>query len=80
LFPNPNFIILDKGRNSLEKSVIVVENNKVIGYKFMDVSDPVTQVEFIKSGLSRIDYYPDQSDMVRGWLNKNKVKVINYQI
>jgi hypothetical protein len=46
----------------------------------MDVSDPVTQVEFIKSGLSRIDYYPDQSDMVRGWLNKNKVKVINYQI
>lgn len=80
LFPNPNFIILDKGRNFLEKSVIVVENNKVIGYKFMDVSDPVTQVEFIKSGLSRIDYYPDQSDMVRGWLNKNKVKVINYHI
>lgn len=80
LFPNPNFIILDKGRNSSEKSVIVVENNKVIGYRYMDTIDSVTNVEFIKSGLNRIDYYPDQSDMVRGWLNKNKVKVVNYQI
>lgn len=80
MFPNPHFIILDRGRNSSEKSVIVVENNKVIGYCFVDEIDSVSDIDSIKTGLNRIAYYPDQSDMVRDWLNKNKVKTISYEI
>lgn len=79
LFANPHFMVVDRGRNASERSVVIVENNKVIGYRFIDMVDSYSQLDLIKSGLQPIAYFPDQSDTVRSWLSKNKVKVINYE-
>ena len=73
-----NFILFDKGRSFDEKSMVLVENSKYVGYGFLDSSAQLNDVEELKSQINIATYYPDADDLLRGWLKVNKgVKLMN---
>ena len=51
-FSNPNMLLIDKGRSSGEKSVIVIENNKLLGYCYVDLEYQINHIEILKSLIS----------------------------
>lgn len=71
-FSQQDFIILDKGRNAEEKSLVLVENGRYAGYGYIDASNQVSDGQELKSFIQKTAYYPDADDLLRGWLRQNK--------
>lgn len=69
-----NFIIIDKGRDDEEKSVIVVENGKYLGYGFFDAGVPVSDHEFLKEHIQPAQDNRDVKQIINQYLSKNKVE------
>ncbi len=67
-----NYVILDKGRNEEERSVILVENRRYVGYGFIDSSCAVNEPSEFKSYITQGTYYPDADVLLRGWLKLGK--------
>lgn len=77
-FQAGTFLVFDRGRHEGEKSFVLVENRKYVGYGYMDEYAAVSSIEEIKSYLENKKYYPDANDILRGWLlqKRRDVKVI----
>ncbi|MDP3311940.1 MAG: exonuclease domain-containing protein [Lutibacter sp.] len=54
-FNNDNFIMIEKGRTLGEKSVILVENNILLGYCYIDLSYQLNNLEILKSLISKVE-------------------------
>ena len=78
IYDSENFVMIDKGRTSDERSVIIIENGKYIGHGYIDESTSANSMETFKSIIEIADYYPDNDDIVKSWLKKNKVKVLSF--
>lgn len=77
IFTHPNFVIIDKGKNQSQLSIILIENGHYAGFGYMDTAEQITSPEEFKSLINRTAYYPDADDLVRGWLKQNeKVKKV----
>ncbi len=76
--PETNFIIMDRGRNTEERSVILIEDGKYCGYGYIDNTHQFTHPAELKEIINRTSYYPDCNDLVRGFIRSNggKVQVI----
>ena len=74
-FQNEDFIVIDKGRNVDEHSVIVVEHNKYLGFGYLDFElNGQTNIEQIKECITT---YPDNKDtgqIIRSYLKRKKVE------
>ena len=79
LFEDPNFIILDKGRNHEERSVVLIEDRKYAGYGYMDQYSQANSPEEIKDLVKLKHHYPDTNDLIRSWCKKNKYKKIAFE-
>lgn len=76
-FKHENFVILNKGRTLDEKAVILIEGRKYAGYGYVDQTTQASSIEEIKDIVKLKNYYPDMTDLVRGWLkNKSATKVV----
>jgi len=76
-FEEQNFMVIDKGRSTREKSVICVENGKYLGHGFIDVE----YNENITTALLKecIQTYPDHRDVqqiLKSYVKRNKVERI----
>jgi DNA polymerase-3 subunit epsilon len=76
VFSDKNFVLIDKGRSTEERSLILVENGHYTGYGYMTESDSFSHLEELRSFISPAVYYPDADFLLQGWLKKNKVKKI----
>lgn len=72
LFEKPDFVLLDKGRNPDERSVILIENNHYVGFGYLDVAESIQSAEEFKGIVKRADYYPDSDSLVKSYLNNGK--------
>jgi DNA polymerase-3 subunit epsilon len=68
IFPDPDFVIMDRGRNTEEKSLILIEDGHYAGYAYVDSSESFQEPEEIKSRVKKAIYYPDTDDLIRGWM------------
>jgi DNA polymerase-3 subunit epsilon len=75
-FSNPNLIIIDKGRQTGEKSVILVENNILLGYCFVDLAYQIEHANVLKSLLTPIENNVINRSIFKSYLQKNKVEKI----
>ena len=75
-YKESTFALVDKGRNSEERSVILIENDKYAGYGYIDANSQLSTPEELTSIVKRATYYPDNDDLVMGWLKKKSPKVI----
>ncbi len=75
-FNNENMIVSCKGRHPNEKGVLLIENNKLIGYGFVDLSYQVNNIDILKTLISPIEDNNINRNLVKNYLNKNKVEKI----
>jgi DNA polymerase-3 subunit epsilon len=76
LFNHENMILVDKGRNAGEKSVILIENNQYQGYAYAELRHQFNNLTILKSLISSTEIYPVQNLIIKKYLSGNKVEKI----
>lgn len=75
-FSNANLIIVDKGRTIGEKSIILIENNKLLGFCFVDLEYQINNLDILKTLILKLDNTTYNRWHVKNYLQKNKVEKI----
>ena len=71
-------IIIDKGRNIDEKSVILIKNSKYMGFGYFTLNYQITNYEILESLITRTNKKNNFDKLIVNYLKKNKVeKIIN---
>ncbi|MDT0552063.1 exonuclease domain-containing protein [Urechidicola vernalis] len=79
IFSNPNLIIVDKGRTAEEKSAILIENDKLIGYCFIDLEYQLNNIDVLKTHLTLLSNNEENRTIIKKHLQKNSVlKLIRF--
>jgi DNA polymerase III subunit epsilon len=75
-FKYQNFLIIDKGRNMEEKSVIWINNGTYRGFGYASPEFASNNIEYLKECIKK---YPDNRDIqiiLKGFVNRNLVEKI----
>ena len=75
-FSNPNLLVINKGRNINEKSAVLIENDVLLGYCFVDLEYQINTIEILKSLISPLENNLENRYIVKNYLQKNKVERI----
>jgi len=73
-FNNENLIIIDKGRNVGEKSVILIENNEIKGFCYTDLEHQINNLEILKNIISPMKNSKINRDIIKKYLDKNPIE------
>jgi len=74
-------LIIDKGRSLNEKSVILIKNNKYIGYGFFSLNYQINNIEILESLIVKNENIDNSKELILKYLRKNKCeKIINLEI
>jgi len=74
-----NMLLIDKGRDIDEKSVIVVKNNNYIGYGFFTLNHQISNFEVLDSLIVKNEYIENPKEVILKYLKKHKIeKLINF--
>ncbi|HRG52874.1 MAG TPA: exonuclease domain-containing protein [Bacteroidia bacterium] len=76
IYSQPNFALVDKGKNDEERSVILIENGCYAGYGYVGEYEQVNSMEDFKNLIKKSIYYPDADDLIKSWMKRNKYKLI----
>ena len=76
IFRNKNFILIDKGKNSDEKSIVVIEDGHYYGSGYIDQNSTFYSFEESKEYVKKSIFYPDSDMLIRGYLKKNNLKML----
>jgi DNA polymerase-3 subunit epsilon len=66
--------LVDRGRKIEERSAIVLEDGKVIGYCFYDLNYQITKIPILKTILIPILHSAEIADKVKYAIRKEKYK------
>jgi len=78
-YDNKNFLIIDKGRNQSERSIIQVENGKYIGFGYLDTEESYVHLDSLMGCVKIYEDNRDIHQIIRAYLNHNDVeKIIKY--
>ena len=69
-FDHENFVIVDKGRNATEKSVILIENGEYKGYGFVDLARQITNIDILKSVITPMKNNREVKSIIQRYLGK----------
>ena len=74
-----NMLLVDKGRDIDEKSVIVVKNNNYIGYGFFTLNHQISNFEVLDSLIVKNEHIENSKEVILKYLKKHKIeKLINF--
>ncbi|MEL4455147.1 exonuclease domain-containing protein [Lutimonas vermicola] len=76
MFNHENMILVDKGRNAGEKSVILIENNQFQGYAYAELRHQFNNLTVLKSLISGTEIHPVHNMIIKKYLSGNKVEKI----
>ena len=76
-----SFLVVDKGRNEEERSIVYVENGKCLAYGYIDQYTQYSEHNELKAMLTPFKYYPDSYLILKSWLTSNHhAKIIPLKI
>ena len=75
-FNNEDFIIVEKGREIEENAIILIENNEVFGFGYTNLSNQETKLDILKKVLTPIEDKIQAKNIIKNYMNKNKVQKI----
>lgn len=75
-YSDGSFIIVDRGRQRQEQSLILVEEGKYRGYGYSDNTTQLATVEELRSGIRSATYYPDADALIRSYLKTARVRIL----
>ena len=73
-FSNENLLVIDKGRNIGEKSILLIEDNKFKGFCYADLSYQINNIEILKSLISPMEDSILNRNIIKKYLQKNQVE------
>ena len=77
-FPD-DFILIDDGRNLEEKSVVLVENGRYLGFGYIDQSDINGNINELKDAVKPYAHNPDVVRIILNYMSKkNGFKLIKF--
>ncbi len=78
-YENKNMIIIDKGRDIDEKSVIYIENGVFKGLGFYDLNHQITNIDVLESIITPMENNRDTQHIIQSYLRRNKkIKTISF--
>jgi len=76
-FPHTDMVIVDRGRNPEEQSVILIENKKLVGFGYINLSHQITHPQALKNIIYPMKDTREARHIIKSHLRKHKtVKVI----
>ena len=75
-FNHENMILVDKGRITGEKSVILIENNQYQGYAYAELQHQINNLDVLKTLINSAENYTKQNMIIKKYLSGNKVERI----
>ncbi len=77
-YEHQNMLIIDRGRDIEERSVILIENGIYKGFGFYNLNHQVIKPEILKSIITPMQNNRDSQHIIQNYLRKNKVlKTVN---
>ncbi len=73
-FSNDNMLVVDKGRTVGEKSVLLIENNKFLGYCYVNLEYQLNNLEILRTLISPMKNSIENRYIIKKYLEKNKVE------
>ncbi len=73
-FNNDNLLLIDKGRDVGEKSVLMIENNELKGYCFTDLSYQTQNIDILRNLISPMKDSSLNRNIIKDYLDKNRIK------
>lgn len=75
---NKNILLIDRGRETEERSIIWVEKGTVKGYGFYNLNYQITKPEILKNIVNPISNSLNARHIIQSYLQKNRVlKIVN---
>jgi DNA polymerase III subunit epsilon len=75
-YDEENLIIIDKGRNFGERTVICIENGVYKGFGYLDINESYVKIEDFKKCIKPTIENKDSRQIIKSWLRHNKVEKI----
>ena len=75
-FKENNFVLIDCGRHSDERSLILIENGHYNGYGQMDNTTSFRSLDECRELITQRKFYPDADDLIKGYLKNNRLKKV----
>lgn len=72
-YENHHMLIIDKGRDVDERSVILIENGEYKGYGYYNLNYQVNNIEILRSIINPMQNNRDSQHIIQGYLRRNKV-------
>ncbi|BAO56401.1 exonuclease domain-containing protein [Nonlabens marinus] len=72
-FQNANRILIDRGREVSERSVVLIENGTVKGYGYVDLQIQFTDPKILRNIITEIPEDPDYRHIVQSYLRHRKI-------
>jgi len=79
-YKDKNMIIQDRGRHLGEKSVVLIENGKLVGFGYTELNFQVENIEILKNIINPMQNDRDAQHIIQSYLRKNNknLKVIQF--
>ncbi len=72
-YENQHMLIIDKGRDIEERSVILIENGQYKGFGFYNLNYQINNAEVLKSIINPMQNNRDAQHIIQNYLRRNKV-------
>lgn len=77
-YDNKNMLIIDKGRDVDERSVIYIKNGVFFGLGYFDLNHQITNLNILESIITPMENNRDSQHIIQSYLRKNKKLKIVY--
>ncbi len=71
-FDHENFVIVDKGRNAHENSVILIEDGEYKGFGFVELARQFSNIDILKSVITPMKSNREVKSIIQRYLSKKK--------
>lgn len=73
-FSNNNLLVIDKGRNIGEKSVLLIENSEFKGFCYTDLAYQINNIDILRNLISPMKNSIHNRNIIKKYLEKNNVE------
>jgi len=76
-YKNANMVLVDKGREVAERSVILIKNGVYVGYGYVNLNYQITNAQVLESVITPMENNRDTQHIIQNYLRRNKnLKII----
>ncbi|WP_461532803.1 exonuclease domain-containing protein [Sinomicrobium sp.] len=78
-YPHPNMLVVDRGRSTGERSVVMIENSVFKGIAFFDLNYQINNIKILRQVLTAMSNTADTQHIIQSYLRKNKgYKIVEF--